>query len=80
MAIRNINTIQNPKDLSYILTSYTNDYMYESLSNLGQRFSIKGDSIVSDYFTALSLLNKTVNDLDESASEYISKIHVIVLI
>lgn len=76
MAIRNINTIQNPKDLSYILTSYTNDYMYESLSNLGQRFSVKGDSIVSNYFTTLSLLNKTVNDLDESASEYISKIHV----
>lgn len=76
MAIRNINTIQNPKDLSYILTSYTNDYMYESLSNLGQRFSVKGDSIVSNYFTTLSLLNKTVNDLDADVSEFISKISI----
>ena len=47
MAIRNVNIIQNPEDLSY----FVKDYTVESLSNLGQRFSIKGDGITSLNFT-----------------------------
>lgn len=61
MAIRNINTVQNPTDLAYI-TNLSNNFMYESLSNLGQRFSVKGDSIKTNYFTTLSVVNKKYDD------------------
>lgn len=62
MAIQNINTIQNHKDLAYILDT-SNKYMYESLSNLGQRYSLKGDGITSENFSIKSLLtNYTLNN------------------
>lgn len=79
MAIRNINTIQNPNDLSYIL-SYTNNFMYESLANLGQRFSIKGDSVKSSFFTTLSVCSKDADDfIDDNGNkiDLISKISLI---
>lgn len=79
MAIRNINTIQNPNDLAYIL-SYSNRYMYESLANLGQRYSVKGDSIQSNYFTTLSVCNKSNDDfvdVNGDIMKLISKLSVI---
>lgn len=53
MAIRNVNTIQNPEDLAYFVQNYT----IESLSNLGQRFSIKGDGITTLSFDVARLFN-----------------------
>ncbi len=74
MAIRNINTIQNHTDFSYI-SSLSDKYILESLSNLGQRFSLKGDSIKTDSFTPLSIINKTENDFVEE--KLISKLSII---
>lgn len=56
MAIQNINTIQNHNDLAYILDN-SNKYMYESLSNLGQRYSLEGDGITNHIFDIKSLLS-----------------------
>jgi hypothetical protein len=56
MAIQNINTIQNHDDLAYILDN-SNKYMYESLSNLGQRYSLEGDGITNHIFDIKSLLS-----------------------
>lgn len=79
MAFRNINTIQNPETLSYIL-SYTNEYMYESLANLGQRFSIKGDGLKTESFDTLQLVNKKQSDFvypDGTQIPLISKLSII---
>ena len=56
MALHNINTIQNQKDLAYILESSYN-FNYESLANLGQRYSVKGDGIVTQSFKISDLIN-----------------------
>lgn len=57
MAIKNINMIQNISDIKDI-TSYTNEYLIQSLSNLGQRFAPKGDSIEVKTFHFYDILNR----------------------
>lgn len=64
MSLKNINTIQNPNDIETI-SYFSNEYLYEALSNLGQRFSLKGDSVSTRFFTTLSIVNKTQSDFDD---------------
>lgn len=56
MSIQNINVLQNPIDIAY-LTSYSNEYLVQSLANLGQRLGIKGDSIQYNSFTFTDIYN-----------------------
>lgn len=48
MSIHNINSIQSKLDL--LNSSYTDEYILQSLANLGQRLSVKGDSISTNSF------------------------------
>lgn len=57
MALQTINTIQNINDLKNIV----DQYQLESLANLGQRFSIKGDGVSSRTFTLNELLYENTN-------------------
>lgn len=52
MSILNINTLQDNFDLSTI-GGYNKEYILQALANLGQRLSVKGDSVAtkSMYFT-----------------------------
>lgn len=74
MALHNINTIQNPSDFSYILNDAKNNYMYESLANLGQRFSPKGDGIKTNHFNIVSVLN--LGEGYNDPYKYISKVYI----
>ena len=56
MSVQNINILQNPIDIAY-MTSYSNEYMIQSLANLGQRLGIKGDSIKYNNFTFSDIYN-----------------------
>jgi len=56
MAIRNINTIQNENDLNYIST-VSQEYLAQSLANLGQRLGVQGDSILTANFLFNSLID-----------------------
>lgn len=64
MSLKNINTIQNTNDIEKI-SYFSNEYLYEALSNLGQRFSLKGDSVSTRFFTTLSILNKKQSDFSD---------------
>lgn len=62
MSIQNINTLQNPIDFSQ-LSTYSNEYLLQSLANLGQRLSIKGDSIKTRGFSFIQLFaNQTYDE------------------
>lgn len=64
MSLKNINTIQNTNDIEKI-SYFSNEYLYEALSNLGQRFSLKGDSVSTRFFTPLSVVNKKQSDFSD---------------
>ena len=73
MSIQNINTLQNPIDFSQ-LSTYSNEYLLQSLANLGQRLSIKGDSIKTRGFSFIQLFaNQTY---DENNFIEIGRAHV----
>ena len=57
MSISNINTLQNPIELSY-LSKYTTDYLIQSLSNAGQKLGVKGDGIKFNNFTFYDIFKK----------------------
>ena len=50
MPVVNINSFESRVNNNDYLTNYTDPYLRQSLANLGQRLSVKGDSIVSDRF------------------------------
>ena len=75
MALHNINTIQNPSDFTYIHNNAINNYMYESLANLGQRFSPKGDGIKSNHCNIIRIL-KLNEDTYKDPSKYIGKMYI----
>lgn len=56
MPITNINTLQNLSK-SEDLKTYTDLYLNESLANLGQRFSVKGDGLQLGEFSIYDLLD-----------------------
>ena len=49
MSISNINNIQDNYDLEQ-LAGFNKEYILQALANLGQRFSVKGDSVSSGEF------------------------------
>lgn len=50
MPIFNVNTIQDKISYSDFMTSYTDVYLKQSLANLGQRMSVKGDGVTTGEF------------------------------
>ena len=58
MAIVNVNSFESRVDNENFLTTYTNEYLRQSLANLGQRLSVKGDSITSTSFKIKDLFDK----------------------
>lgn len=81
MALHNINTIQNQNDLAYIISQSSEQYNYEALANLGQRYSIKGDGVKTNCFTVADILNieaHNLNDTDYNTDnlKYITKMYI----
>ena len=66
MPIVNINTLQNKIGNSDYMTTYTDVYLKQSLANLGQRLSVKGDGITSDSFSVSDVFNEYLGDIDSS--------------
>lgn len=64
--INNINTLQNLPESSG-LSTYTDLYLKQSLANLGQRFSVKGDGLYTGEFSIYDILDI---DYDESVHKY----------
>ena len=54
--INNINTLQNLPESSG-LSTYTDLYLKQSLANLGQRFSVKGDGLHTGEFSIYDILD-----------------------
>lgn len=61
--IQNINTLQNLPE-SAGLRTYTDLYLTQSLANLGQRFSIKGDGLSTGEFSICDILLNSPMPLD----------------
>lgn len=66
MPIVNINTLQNKVSNSDYMTTYTDVYLKQSLANLGQRLSVKGDGITSGSFTVSDVFNEYLGEFDSS--------------
>ena len=64
--INNINTLQNLPESSG-LSTYTDLYLKQSLANLGQRFSVKGDGLNTGEFSIYDILDI---DYDENIHSY----------
>ena len=64
--INNINTLQNLPESSG-LSTYTDLYLKQSLANLGQRFSVKGDGLHTSEFSIYDILDI---DYDENIHRY----------
>lgn len=64
--INNINTLQNLPESSGLYT-YTDLYLKQSLANLGQRFSVKGDGLHTGEFSIYDILDI---DYDENVHRY----------
>lgn len=64
--INNINTLQNLPESSG-LSTYTDLYLKQSLANLGQRFSVKGDGLHTGEFSICDILDI---DYDENIHKY----------
>lgn len=61
MPIINVNTFQDGISKKDYLLTYTDQYIKQSLANLGQRIGIKGDSITTDTFNVIDLFPKYTN-------------------
>lgn len=59
--INNINTLQNLPESSG-LSTYTDLYLKQSLANLGQRFSVKGDGLNTGEFSIHDILDIDYDD------------------
>ena len=65
--INNINTLQTNLTESSKLTTYTDEYLKESLANLGQRFSVKGDGVSLSEFVISDLFkDSNINNIDNT--------------
>lgn len=65
MSITNINAFESRVDNKSFLTDYTNEYLRQSLANLGQRLSVKGDSIVNGEFKISDLFPNYLGDFSQ---------------
>ena len=61
MSIINVNTFQDHINDKDFLTNYTDVYVKQALSNLGQRSGIKGDSIVNEEFKITDITTSAVS-------------------
>lgn len=69
--INNINTLQTNLTESSKLTTYTDEYLKESLANLGQRFSVKGDGVSLSEFAISDLFKDSdINESIDNACAY----------
>lgn len=66
MPIVNINTLQDKISSTEYMTTYTDVYLKQSLANLGQRLSVKGDGITSDSFPVSDVFNEYLGEFDSS--------------
>ena len=65
--INNINTLQHLTEGSY-MTTYSDIYLKQSLANLGQRYSIKGDGIQTGEFNIYELFNGSYDEYQNAYS------------
>lgn len=70
MSIKNIVALQHPEEFSYIPT-YSNEYILQSLANLGQRLGIKGDSLIYKYFTFADIFDELSDKEYYEKNDYI---------
>ena len=56
--IKNINLLQNPKDIEF--DKYSEEYIIQALANLGQRIGIKGDGISYKHFTFSEICDEQI--------------------
>lgn len=63
MSVINVNSFESRVSNKNFLTNYTDPYLKQSLANLGQRLSVKGDSVVSDKFVVSDLFTNYLGDL-----------------
>lgn len=88
MAKHNINTMQNPEDVKYLVgdildavrktmvhypTDNNKDYYIQALANLGQRIGIKGDGVAYKHFTFADVLGIDSDIYD--SSKYMGVLH-----
>lgn len=62
MSVINVNSFESRVSNKNFLTNYTDPYLKQSLANLGQRLSVKGDSVVSDKFVVSDLFTNYLGD------------------
>lgn len=66
MSIININSFESRVSNANYLSNYTDPYLKQSLANLGQRLSTKGDSIKNDSFIISDLFPNYLGDFSQS--------------
>lgn len=66
MSIININSFESRVSNANYLSNYTDPYLKQSLANLGQRLSTKGDSIKNDSFIISDLFPNYLGDFGQS--------------
>ena len=67
--LKNVNLLQNPKDITF--DKYSEQYVLEALANLGQRIGIKGDGISYRSFTFSEIIGEHYNYSADSEIGYI---------
>ena len=71
MSTQNINTLQQLSGIAPAgLTSYTDQYLKQSLANLGQRFSVKGDGVSAGEFGIYELIPSLPVPTEEDFYDY----------
>ena len=71
MSISNINNIQDNYDLEQ-LAGFNKEYILQALANLGQRFSVKGDSVSSGEFAFRDIFESSTDE--KHSDNYIGRI------
>lgn len=65
MSIVNVNSFESRVSNSNFLTRYTDPYLRQSLANLGQRLSVKGDSMTSGKFVMSELFPNYLGNFNQ---------------
>lgn len=73
MAVHNIFDIQNKIDTTY-LSSYSDNFLIQSLANLGQRIGLKGDGMIYSNFSFYDCFDN-VNSDTKPSSDYVGVIY-----
>lgn len=65
MSVTNVNSFESRVSNQNFLTNYTDKYLRQSLANLGQRLSVKGDSITNSEFKISDLFPNYLGNLSQ---------------